>query len=92
MIVLYYHTILKKNILEKGKGRVKLLLRAEDMETNVIIGRKREDEYKSKRVTVQVSEVEKRRIEELARHYEVTPSVLIRQWLKKEYLKVFGEV
>lgn len=69
-----------------------MLLRAEDMETNVIIGRKREDEYKSKRVTVQVSEVEKRRIEELARHYEVTPSVLIRQWLKKEYLKVFGEV
>lgn len=68
-----------------------MLLRAEGTESKVIIGRKREDEYKSKRVTVQVSEIEKRRIEELARYYEVTPSVLIRQWLKKEYLKVFGD-
>lgn len=61
------------------------------MVNSIIVGRKKEEEYKSKRVTVQVSEIEKTRVEELAKYYEVTPSVMIRQWLRKEYLKVFGD-
>lgn len=61
------------------------------MVNSIIVGRKKDEEYKSKRVTVQVSEIEKTRVEELAKYYEVTPSVMIRQWLRKEYLKVFGD-